>query len=576
MSSTFDKSTSQHTAAYSPATAHRGLSNLEGENNCFLNVTLQALWHLGPFRSHLIKFVSNSDNGVVTCPKGGLLEALCDLFVQYQYTDVSVLLPNEIRQSLSTLSDRFKFGSIADANEAFDTILHTIHSEMSQYCPYKQKCLAHEVFGGSVMEQAICTRCKGTSEPVVRGDFIVCCQAAELIQEAQILRGLCPAVGDSSSSSSSAPVGRIKSYWHNMTHRSSRSDRSSSTHASKKDSAVLCVTVAEFGGLLRKCLAVNQRSCPSTDTAAATVAGVGSNGDCSNRNISDNKSSRTDSTGSGISIEEPSTQVVVPAGPSSGSSVGEIPTITMAAEVLSHGPFTHPVSATCAGPSISSSSTGSSSSSSSSSTGSSKGAENPSVTGDTLTLGTRTCETASAITANTISPTVLADASSPPATTTTIPTSATTAAATATRPLPPLPEPLRPACKAKATIHTYCLDAPLAVAISVGWTQSTAERATLRDFYNILAPTIRLSSLFTATPGADPSYVFRGLVCYYGLHYVSIFQHIGANQDVYMLFDDARIRPIGNWEAVKEECIKANYQPVLLLYELELGSMAPL
>jgi hypothetical protein len=110
----------------------------------------------------------------------------------------------------------------------------------------------------------------------------------------------------------------------------------------------------------------------------------------------------------------------------------------------------------------------------------------------------------------------------------------------------------------------------------VGWTQSTAERATLRDFYNILAPTIRLSSLFTATPGADPSYVFRGLVCYYGLHYVSIFQHIGANQDVYMLFDDARIRPIGNWEAVKEECIKANYQPVLLLYELELGSMAPL
>lgn len=28
----------------------KGLSNYIGENNCFLNVVIQALWHLDPFR----------------------------------------------------------------------------------------------------------------------------------------------------------------------------------------------------------------------------------------------------------------------------------------------------------------------------------------------------------------------------------------------------------------------------------------------------------------------------------------------------------------------------------------------
>ena len=70
---------------------------------------------------------------------------------------------------------------------------------------------------------------------------------------------------------------------------------------------------------------------------------------------------------------------------------------------------------------------------------------------------------------------------------------------------------------------------------------------------------------------ADPSYLFRGMVCYYGLHYVSIFYSGEIIDNVYnfLLFDDHTIKDIGEWVDVKERCIKSRYQPVLLLYELE-------
>lgn len=44
-------------SAFDVTTMHKGLGNNAGENNCFLNVTIQALWHLGPFRYIYIKYL---------------------------------------------------------------------------------------------------------------------------------------------------------------------------------------------------------------------------------------------------------------------------------------------------------------------------------------------------------------------------------------------------------------------------------------------------------------------------------------------------------------------------------------
>jgi len=169
------------------------------------------------------------------------------------------------------------------------------------------------------------------------------------------------------------------------------------------------------------------------------------------------------------------------------------------------------------------------------------------------------------------------------------------------------------------------------VQCSPGWMQERETAATLQDFYDIIAPLIKLSDLFSVqaaepTSGAshshstststftfapskvqhaasgahaasghptsgskagsfahhaeqeflytsppvsatNPAYVFRGLVCYYGAHYVSIFQ--GSEAGAYLLFDDYTVKSIGDWEAVKFKCVRSMYQPVLLLYELE-------
>lgn len=114
-------------------TTHKGLVNLAGENNCFLNVTIQALWHLGPFRIELKKMMAYSNsqelqfnieknNEIIDSDKvgsksnkegkGNIVTALCNLFVQYEFTDKSTLPTYEMRTILSNLSEQFQLGTI--------------------------------------------------------------------------------------------------------------------------------------------------------------------------------------------------------------------------------------------------------------------------------------------------------------------------------------------------------------------------------------------------------------------------------------------------------------------------------
>jgi hypothetical protein len=121
-----------------------------------------------------------------------------------------------------------------------------------------------------------------------------------------------------------------------------------------------------------------------------------------------------------------------------------------------------------------------------------------------------------------------------------------------------------------------CLEAPLALAISPNWSCDYETPEKLSSFYKLISSSIQLKDLFRCTDSRSSSsnsgptrYLFRGMVCYYGLHYVSIF-HESENSSNYLLFDDCTIRNLGDWPNVVETSIKARYQPVLLLYELLL------
>jgi len=396
--------------------SHRGLANGVGENNCFLNVTVQALWHLGPFRTELKRLIDSNtssvrrmmrstreleddgdgDGELVATPRLleedsdsfstglgisgataacspdeqgfvhvelepvdavtyvpafgsrlGMIDALCNLFTQYEMSHLSVLPPDELRQTLQAISGRFDLGEIADANEALDAILGHIHDENGTRCPDHTKCLSHAVFGGLMMEQTFCPKCGSTSEPTLRQAFMHNLSAVELIE------------------------------------------------AAKKN------PTETFAYLIRRCSGVGQKECPSVN-------------------------------------DDP---------------------------------------------------------------------------------------------------------------------------------------PPRYACKSKANVRVFCLEAPLALALAVGWTSTSESASVLRNFYRLVSRSIRLNQLFmpggAAADNSDdgPEYLFRGMVCYYGLHYVSIFQEHGTVKARFLLFDDKTVRPIGAWDEVVELAIKSRYQPVCLLYE---------
>lgn len=153
-------------------------------------------------------------------------------------------------------------------------------------------------------------------------------------------------------------------------------------------------------------------------------------------------------------------------------------------------------------------------------------------------------------------------------------------------------------CRGRGVIRIYLLQAPLVLAFSFVWSSAREQAAILTEFLNLISFRISTLELFTSsmsesrssrpnstsdssnpTTSANSSssvvndlYVFKGMVCYYGLHYVSIFQDYSTMDEKFLLFDDARIIPIGSWTQVKKYCTRNCYQPVLLLYEREVAN----
>ena len=236
--------------AFSPTQTHKGLRNLVGENNCFLNATIQALWHIGPFRHQLQMLIAkkNSEKEVSNvesnCESRSILDALCNLFVQYQCTELSILPPTELRTTLSDLFSQFQLGEIADANETLEAILETIHSEHKPACSHSShKCLAHTVFGGLLMEQATCSECSESSAPMLRSDYVHYVYAAELIS-------LASATDDEEQKGAAS-------------HDLQASSQCTGSQNQKR-----------FGKLLHECMGVSPRCCPTGDVRSQPLTPI--------------------------------------------------------------------------------------------------------------------------------------------------------------------------------------------------------------------------------------------------------------------------------------------------------------
>lgn len=214
------QSTAFHSLAQSRVMSRRkGLSNELGENNCFLNVIIQSLWHLRSCRvlittgDHALhhKFGGKPSSTTTTRPHHGGVCLLCELeqiFILYQFAEEPVLIVDRVRVALGEM---FQVGAMNDATETLEAILDalhwdtfhrmltlrcgthsTSHQDLSQstmedasaiVC--EPQCIAHLLFQMDLMELKSCRQCGETNEPLMNTDFLYRVYAQELLQFAK-------------------------------------------------------------------------------------------------------------------------------------------------------------------------------------------------------------------------------------------------------------------------------------------------------------------------------------------------------------------------------------------------------
>eukprot|EP00163_Fabomonas_tropica_P017645 TRINITY_DN3134_c0_g1_i1.p1 TRINITY_DN3134_c0_g1~~TRINITY_DN3134_c0_g1_i1.p1 ORF type:complete len:744 (+),score=74.29 TRINITY_DN3134_c0_g1_i1:264-2495(+) len=173
----------------------KGLRNTLGQYNCFLNVVIQTLWNLPPFRDAFRRENEDETSGHhhdhSTDEESCVLCALKTLFLNYEFADASDLPPDTLRAALSKLfaeEQRFQIGQMDDACEAHEAILDALHMTSIQRnssgtgtndvekdvrgSACMPSCLVHRVFGLNSCEQQTCTCTAGSSDPILHTSFV--------------------------------------------------------------------------------------------------------------------------------------------------------------------------------------------------------------------------------------------------------------------------------------------------------------------------------------------------------------------------------------------------------------------
>lgn len=141
-------------------------------------------------------------------------------------------------------------------------------------------------------------------------------------------------------------------------------------------------------------------------------------------------------------------------------------------------------------------------------------------------------------------------------------------------------------------IHRF----PMVFAMSVLWATTSATKEQVHGLLANFRDRVDLAKCFDAAGpaikfkngGIRTTYRLRGLVCYYGRHYVALFY--STAHKMWLLFDDSRVIEVGSWDNVISEyvlllllypiepanshkicsfrCLKGRFQPVLFFFEL--------
>eukprot|EP00667_Euglena_gracilis_P003065 EG_transcript_3071 len=142
-----------------------GLENPVGAHNCFLNVVLQSLWHLGDFRRRVEELPKHR------CRPNCIFCAVRNLFTQYKFGSYAHMPPKDVREVVSRIfsqEQRFQMDQMDDAAEMLDAILQQLHLETAScepHAPCQPPCLSHAVFAAEIIERRQrCPLCRDPGE----------------------------------------------------------------------------------------------------------------------------------------------------------------------------------------------------------------------------------------------------------------------------------------------------------------------------------------------------------------------------------------------------------------------------
>ena len=153
--------------------ALRGITNIVGSNNCFLNCAVQGLWNLDPFRASFVLI-----NEHVCADKSCIFCSLLKLAEDYQYHEHGPVTPDILRNALASayqVDNRFQIGFMEDAAECFEGILCNLHNSLSDSSSDSLctagSCIAHRLFSMTLVDQDKC-KCGASSEPLTFDQYI--------------------------------------------------------------------------------------------------------------------------------------------------------------------------------------------------------------------------------------------------------------------------------------------------------------------------------------------------------------------------------------------------------------------
>ncbi|GAX78212.1 hypothetical protein CEUSTIGMA_g5654.t1 [Chlamydomonas eustigma] len=123
-------------------------------------------------------------------------------------------------------------------------------------------------------------------------------------------------------------------------------------------------------------------------------------------------------------------------------------------------------------------------------------------------------------------------------------------------------------CDRPDTPFRQLLNQPSVFTLQMAWEEQVSADD-IKDTLEVVDTEMALADLYNEVPAAlqqgTSSYHLYSMFCYYGQHYHAFIYKEDICQ--WVMFDDAHVSPVGEWQAVIKKCTMGRIQPLVLFYK---------